>query len=90
MFGWRKVSDGGMPSGWIVEAFDEVEDRDPGLGVRAEAVPVVQFAFTHGVVAGVAHRTCRGPHAGLRASAAEGRQGIRQGIKVYCEPRSKW
>ena len=75
----REVAERGVPTVRVVPALDEVEDRDAGLGLRAEAVAIEQLAFergeealAHRVVVSVADRAHRRPDAGLAAALAEG------------------
>ncbi len=67
----------------VVPALDEVENREAGLGRRAEPVPVEQLALerreealAERVVVGVAHAPHRGPSAGLPTAATEGEGGV--------------
>src|SRR5438309_11887496 len=67
----------------IVPAFDEVEDRDPRVGRRAEAVAIEQLALerreealAHGVVVGIAHTAHRRSDAGLATAPAEGERRV--------------
>jgi hypothetical protein len=77
----RRVRDNREPSGArrIVEAFDELENDDPGLGVRSEVATIYQLALecgdetlAHRIVVGVADRACRWTDAGLLAAIAGG------------------
>jgi hypothetical protein len=61
-----------------VEAFDELKDGHPRLGVGSEAMSVDQRAFeggeetlAHRIVVGVADRACGWTNAGLLAAIAE-------------------
>src|SRR5438552_7766265 len=63
----------------IVPAFDEVEDGQARVGLRAEAFAIEQLtlerreeALAERVVVGVAHRAHRGPDAGLATAEPEG------------------
>ncbi len=58
-----EVSDRGMAAAWIVEAFDELEDRTTRFGLCREPTPIEQLALegceetlAHGVVVRVADR----------------------------------
>jgi hypothetical protein len=42
------ISDGGVAAAWVVEAFDELEHRDPRLGLCSEPACLEQFAFERG------------------------------------------
>src|ERR1700674_4786801 len=72
-----------MTTARIVEAFDELERRDPRFGLRLEPAPVEKLALqrgeealAHGVVVGVSDRAHRGTYAGLTAAVAELNGGI--------------
>ena len=63
----------------IVPAFDEIEDGEPRLDLRAEPVPIEEFALerreealTQRVVVRVADAAHRRAHPGLRTALAEG------------------
>src|SRR5437879_13434315 len=67
----------------IVPAFDEAEDGEARVGLRAEAVAMEQLALerreealAHGVVVGIAHTTHRRPDAGLATAPAEGERRV--------------
>lgn len=66
----------------VVPAFDELEDRHPGLDLGLEATTVQQLAFQrseealgHRVVVRVSSRSHRGLHVHLPAPAAKGNRG---------------
>src|SRR2546422_9776097 len=68
-----------MPPARVVPALDEVEDRQAGVGLRGEALPIEQLAlerreetFAEGVVVGVADRAHGGPDARLATPEPEG------------------
>src|SRR3989338_962291 len=72
-----------MSSGWIVEAFHELENRDSGFGLGVESAAVQEFAFeggekalAHGVIEAVSDRTHRRANSGLPAPLAEGDRGV--------------
>src|SRR5947209_19641217 len=72
-----------MSTPWVVPAFDEVEDGEPRVGLRAEAFAIEQLALegreealAHGVVVGVTHTAHRGPDTGLTTATAEGERGV--------------
>ena len=59
----REIAERRMTPTRIVEALDEIEDRDPCLDLRLEAMSLKKLAFergeealTHGVVVGVSDR----------------------------------
>src|SRR5207302_1943673 len=67
----------------IVPAFDEVEDGEARVGLRAEAVAIEQLALerreealAHGVVVGIAHTAHRRPDAGLATAPTEGERRV--------------
>src|SRR6266478_6348461 len=80
----------------IVPAFDEVEDGEARVGLRAEAVAIEQLALerreealAHGVVVGIAHTAHRRPDAGLATAPTEGERGVLAAlIRVIESPRS--
>jgi hypothetical protein len=45
---WGEIPDRRMMASRIVEAFDELEHRDPRLGLRLEPTPVEKLAFQRG------------------------------------------
>src|SRR5215467_12240302 len=68
-----------MTSAWIVEALDEIEDREAAFGLRAEATTIQKLALqggeealAHGVVECVADGAHGGSDAGALAPKAEG------------------
>src|SRR5437870_10324731 len=72
----------GMTASGIVPAFDEVEDREARVGLRAEVLPIEQLALegreealAQRVVVRVADRTHGRPDAGLATPLAEGHRG---------------
>src|ERR1700704_1638931 len=67
-----------MTASRVVEALDELEHRDPRLGLSLEPTPVEKLAFqrgeealAHRIVVGVANRAHRRAHPGLAAAVAE-------------------
>src|SRR5437667_6488677 len=73
----------GMTASGIVPAFDEVEDREARVGLRAEVLPIEQLALegreealAQRVVVRVADRTHGRPDAGLATPLAEGHRGV--------------
>src|SRR5712692_7135069 len=67
----------------IVPAFDEVEDGEARVGLRAEAFAIEQLALerreealAQGVVVGIAHTAHRRPDASLATAAAEGERRV--------------
>src|ERR1700686_2354688 len=87
-----------MTAARVVEALDELEHRDPRLGLRLEPTPVEKLAFkrgeealAHRIVVSVSNRTHRGTHAGLEAAVAELNGGVLCGFKrssqhSLCQP----
>ena len=78
VFDGRKIAQGRMAAGRVVEAFDEVKDGDPRRAVRSETAPIDQLAFeggeetlAHRIVVGVADRACRWTNGGFLAASAE-------------------
>ncbi len=72
-----------MPPARVVPALDELEEREPGRGVRGEAGAGQELAFqgreealAHRIVVAVADRAHRGSYAGLAAALAEGYRGV--------------
>ena len=43
VFDGRKIAQGRMATGRVVEAFDELKDGHPRLAVRSETVPIDQL-----------------------------------------------
>src|SRR5438105_14310143 len=73
----------GMTASGIVPAFDEVEDREARVGLRAEVLPIEQLALegreealAQRVVVRVADRTHGRPGAGLATPLADGHPGV--------------
>src|SRR5712691_10059159 len=71
----------------VVPAFDELEDRHAGLGLRFETPARKQLtlqrreeALAHRVVVGIAHRSHRGPHLRFLAAKAEGDRGVLRAV----------
>ena len=48
VFDGRKIAQGRVAAGRIVEAFDELKDGYPRLAVRSEATSIAQLAFEGG------------------------------------------
>jgi hypothetical protein len=78
VFDGRKIAEGRMAAGRVVEAFDELKDGDPRLAMRSETAPIDPFAFeggeetlAHRIVVGVADRACRWTNAGFLAASGE-------------------
>ena len=78
VFDGRKIAEGRMAAGQVVEGFDELKDGHPRLAMRSETAPIDQFAFeggevtlAHRIVVGVADRACRWTNAGFLAASAE-------------------
>lgn len=72
-----------VPSVRVVPAFDELEDRHPGLVSRLEPGPLQQLAFerpeerlAHGIVVAVPDGPHRGPDPRLLAAMAEADRGV--------------
>src|SRR6266446_4440410 len=72
-----------MPAPRIVPAFDEVENGEPRVGLRAEALSIEQLALerreealAEGVVVGVAHTAHGRPDVGVTTPMAEGERGV--------------
>src|SRR2546425_253628 len=72
-----------MSTPWVVPAFDEVEDGEARVGLRAEAFAIEQLALerreealAHGVVVGIAYTAHRRPDASLATAAAEGERRV--------------
>src|SRR2546425_1279310 len=72
-----------MSTPWVVPAFDEVEDGEARVGLRAEAFAIEQLALerrdealAQGVVVGIAHTAHRRPDAGLATAPAVGERGV--------------
>src|SRR5207244_1333935 len=75
---WRLIIERRVPPPRIVEALDEVEDRESGLSRRAQGDAIEQLAFQRGketlaqrVVIAVADRAHRGADASGAAAEAE-------------------
>src|SRR5436309_15544181 len=73
----------GMTASGIVPAFNEVEDREARVGLRAEVLPIEQLALegcdealAQRVVVRVADRTHGRPDAGLATPLADGHRGV--------------
>src|SRR6201986_1922070 len=67
-----------MTASRVVEALEELEHRDPRLGLSLEPTSVEKLAFqrgeealAHRIVVGVANRAHRRAHPGLAAAVAE-------------------
>src|SRR5437660_11341780 len=76
-----------MTASGIVPAFDEVEDREARVGLRAEVLPIEQLALegreealAERVVVRVADRTHGRPDAGRATPLAEGHRGVLGGF----------
>src|SRR3989475_12041586 len=72
-----------MSTPWVVPAFDEVEDGEARVVLRAEAFAIEQLALerreealAHGVVVGIAYTAHRRPDASLATAAAEGERRV--------------
>src|SRR2546428_647585 len=72
-----------MSTPWVVPAFDEVEDGEARVGLRAEAFAIEQLALerreealAQGVVVGIAYTAHRRPDASLATAAAEGERRV--------------
>src|SRR5580700_9348146 len=88
VFDGRKIAQGRVAAGGIVEAFDELKDGHPRLAVRSKARPIDQLAFeggeetlAHRIVVGVADRACRWTNAGFLAASAESDRRVLGGFK---------
>jgi hypothetical protein len=87
VFDGRKIAQGRVAPGAIVEAFDELKDGYPRLAVRSEATPIDEFAFeggeetlAHRIVVGVADRLSR-MNASFLAAIAESDRRVLGGFK---------
>ena len=103
VFDGRKIAEGRMAAGRVVDAFDERKDGHPRLAMRSETAPIDQFAFEGGeetladrIVVGVADRACRWTNAGFLAASAESDGRVLGGfnrcddrLNPPCKPRSE-
>ena len=99
VFYGRKIAQGRVATGRVVEAFDELKDGHPRLAVRSEATPIDQLAFeggeetlAHRIVVGVADRACRWTNAGLLAAIAEGNRRVLRSsyALLFVKRRFEW
>jgi hypothetical protein len=89
VFDGRKIAQGRVAPGAIVEAFDELKDGYPRLAVRSEATPIDEFAFeggeetlAHRIVVGVADRLSRMNASFLAAIAESDRRVLRTAVRM--------